>query len=79
MANKNTNEDSLFQKFLGTHRVPTRIPPGDVAADRKQRAQMKLVDMTPAQKRAELKRLKAKKAAREKARLAKAKAKKATT
>ena len=63
----NTNSDSFFQKLLGTHRTPTRLEQKRmgkkaVAADRKLRAKQKMVDMSPEQKKAEIKRLKAKKA-----------------
>ena len=53
----NTNKDSLGQILLGSHRIPYR---GNTAAERKHRAQLKMMDMTPAQKAAELARLKAK-------------------
>ena len=74
MANQNTNEDSFGQRFLGTHRPPAklqakRMGKAAVDADRTLRAKQKLVDMTPAQKKAELKRLKAKKKKRDKLRL----------
>ena len=61
--NRNTNEGSWHQVFLGTHRTPRayrNMTPAQIAADRKRRAKLKMIDMTPAQKSAELARLRAK-------------------
>ena len=63
----NTNSDSFFQKLLGSHKPPSaaqqkRMGKKGVAADRKLRAKQKMVDMSPEQKKAEIKRLKAKRA-----------------
>lgn len=68
----NTNKDSLGQKFLRSHeqlsdRAKERMTPEEIKADRHRRARVKMVDMTPAQKKAELTRLRKKRADKKRA------------
>lgn len=64
----NTNADSIFQKFLGTHTPVSKRDlqtktKEEIKAMRRRKARMKMVDMSPAQKKAELTRLRKKRAA----------------
>ena len=59
----NTNSDNWSQRLLGTHRLLSedeqkRLGPAKVKAERKRKAQQKMADMSPEQKKKELKRLK---------------------